>query len=125
VYVAVVARHIDVKTGKERHATMTTFSVTYELVNEDEAAEGGTDRRGFASEDTSLRDAIISLFSGDWPDWNSVEANEYPVTCPRSITVYGSMSWRTGDYETRTLHIPDDVTPSSRRRIVRLLGACK
>lgn len=34
----------------------------------------------------------------------------------------GNTNYRTGEVETRTLHLPDNVTPASYERVRRLLG---
>ena len=99
---------------------MTKFNVTYELFNEDRDNEDAYDR-GFISEDSILRDAIddvTNVYSIE-----CVESSEYPVISPRSVSVYSGRSGQSGDVETRTLHFPSSVTPSSRRRIAKLLGA--
>jgi hypothetical protein len=96
---------------------MNKFSVTYELVNEAEA--GDTDRRGFIAESLTLREAM-GILGG-----SADEADSRPVTRanpPRWFTLYRGQDLLTGDYESRSLHIPDNVTPSSRLRIARLLG---
>jgi hypothetical protein len=98
---------------------MNKFSVTYELVNEEEAEAGGTDRCEFIAENLTLGEAMGIL--GGYAD----EADSYPMTLanpPRWFTSYREQDWRTGDYESRSLHIPEHVTPSSRLRIARLLG---
>ncbi len=96
------------------------FSVTYELVNEAEAEAGDTDRHGFVCEDVSLREAIDTI-GGYAP-----EPDSWPVSLdspPRWFTYHGERNYVTGDYESWSLHIPEHVTPSSRLRIARLLGA--
>jgi hypothetical protein len=40
----------------------------------------------------------------------------------RWFTITNGMEFRTGARESRSLHVPDNVTAASRRRIARLLG---
>jgi hypothetical protein len=52
----------------------------------------------------------------------AIEADSYPCDVPRWITVYNGMEYETGASESRSLHIPDTVTPGTARRIAKLLG---
>ena len=101
------------------------FNVTYEIVTQESAEQGDSADSGFIAENVPLREAI-DLFqqcrtsrcgSGD-----GIEADEFPIRAPRGFTCYNGMEYETGDYESRSLHIPDSVTDASRRRIARLLG---
>ena len=103
----------------------TGWNVTFEIVTEESAEHGDADSRGFISENVGLRDAIDSLFETRTchiDGVSSIEANEYPVTDPRWITVNNSREYLTGDYESRSIHFPDPVTPASRRRVAKLIG---
>jgi hypothetical protein len=99
--------------------------VTYEIVTEESAADGDAAERGFICEDVGLRDAIEAftgtrtnrLDSGD-----GVEANNSQIDCARWFTMYNGMEYETGEYESRSIHLPDQCTASTRRRIARLLG---
>ena len=96
---------------------MAFFSVTYEIWSVEAIEAGETDDRGFVSEHVSLRDAIEEV--GGRVD----EANEWPVRSPRWFTNYAfDANPFTGETEQRSLHIPENVTPASRRRLARLLG---
>lgn len=105
---------------------MARFSVTFERWTPDDIDAGETDSRGFVVQDASLRDALAEC--GDRPEWaRATGADEWPVRSPRWFTFDGwndgtRESIEDGIRENRALHIPDGVTPSSRRRIARLLG---
>jgi hypothetical protein len=104
---------------------MKRFSVTFErfLPHADEADVCEADESGFEAEAVSLRDAIE--YAGGLHA--SYEANEWPLRAPRWFTNYNFNDgtreyYEQGITESRSLHIPDNVTDSSRRRIARLLG---
>jgi hypothetical protein len=105
---------------------MNGFSVTFEIVNEASAENGESADSGFVGENLSLRDAFEAVcltrtcFCGGI---SMIEANEYPVRAPRWITVYNGMEYKTGDFENRSLHFPDHITPASRRRVFKLMTA--
>lgn len=101
------------------------FAVSYERWNEDALNAGDTDDRGMVVENVSLTDAIRLGLEVRDPSWiNTPEANEYPI---RWLT-FSDWNGGTRDYyesgveESRSLHIPDEVSDSSRRRICRLFG---
>lgn len=93
------------------------FNVTYEIWLPDDVETGDTDNRGFVCQDVTLRDAIAEM-SG-YAD----HADEWPMRCPSWFT-YDCYrhDYRSGETESRSLHIPDNVTTASRLRIARLLG---
>ena len=105
---------------------MKRFSVTFERWNEQAAEIGETDDRGFVIENVSLRDALrLGL---EYRDPSFAGACEASDSCRDSVRWLTFYKWNdctrenieTGIVEDRSLHIPDHVTPSSRRRIVRL-----
>ena len=103
------------------------FRVTYDIVTPESAEDGGVAERGFvlpgswrvdietAMADTegeygmSLREALRLVYPredcGCW--WSESD---------------GDTDYRTGGVETRSLHPPRNITPSSYRRVSRLLG---
>ena len=101
------------------------FAVTYEIVTEESTADGDAAERGYVCEGVTLREAI-DAFTGTRTNRvdssSGIEANEYPVRAPRWFTINNGMEYETGEYESRSLHIPEGVTAASRRRIARLLG---
>lgn len=101
------------------------FSVTYEIITPESAEYGDADERGYIFESCTLREAVDAVFetrTSHCDGISAIEANEYPVSSPRWITVYNGGEFQTGAHENRSLHFPDAVTPSSRRRIARLIG---
>lgn len=101
------------------------FNVTFEryLPHDDDEDVCDADERGFALEDATLREAIAE--AGGLRA--SYEANESPARSPRWFTNDryndGTHEFYTqGITESRSLHIPENVTAASRRRIARLLG---
>lgn len=104
---------------------MNGFNVTYEIVTPESAEQGDAEERGYIAEGLSLRDALACLSetrTSAVDGVSAIEANEYPVSCPRWLTVINGMEYRTGAQESRSLHFPDNVTPASRVRVARLIG---
>lgn len=100
------------------------WNVTYEVVTEESAALGDADERGFISEDGPLRYAIEDLLTtrtAHVEGCQYVEPSGSDIGQARWITVANGMEHLTGAYESRSLHIPDRVTPASRARLVRLI----
>jgi len=96
------------------------FSVSYAIVTPDSAEHGEAESRGFISVSVSLRDAIADLFetrTSMCDGFQSIDAQTH------WIEVVNGMEFETGAYEERSLHIPDNVTESSRKRIAKICGA--
>ena len=98
---------------------MHAWTVTYAAIS---AEDGETTENGLIADSLSLQDALTY-----WKprtsacDGGSAAANEYPIHAPRWFTkTYDE--YETGDSYEVTLHIPQAVTPSSRRRLARVLG---
>lgn len=101
------------------------FNVTYEIVTPESAEHGDAAERGFISEGVSLRDAFADLNAtrtNQVDGIEAIEADSSPCVAPRWITVYNGTEFRTGATESRSLHIPDNVTAASARRIARYCG---
>jgi len=101
------------------------WHVTYDIVTEESAEYGDAEEIGFISEDSTLRDAISDLFETRTSHCDGIEyidANSSSEDA-RWITVGNGMEFKTGARESRSLHIPDHITPASRARLCRLLGA--
>lgn len=103
---------------------LNNWGVSYTTVTEESAELGDYEDTGFEARDVSLREAL-DLFGS-----RASEANEWPIT--------GDVRWFEGDYEQQwndehdcyedkqlTLHIPPQITPSSRLRLARYLGLGK
>lgn len=98
---------------------MKKFNVTYEIITEESAQAADAEERGFLLEDVSLRDAINEVCNHGY-----IEASCYPIKHSPYVwfTAYGEMDMHDGSYENRSLHCPKNITPSSHRRVARLLG---
>lgn len=95
------------------------FSVTFETTTYESVKTGDFESSGYVSESCSLREAMDLC---GFPS-AACEADCYPVNAPRWFTNYEyGENYRTGERESRSLHIPDNATRASRNRIARLLG---
>jgi hypothetical protein len=89
------------------------FSVTYDIITPESAAQGDTAEDGFIAENVGLREAIEDVggvcyeHNGNY-EWFT--NHEYDT------------NYRTGALERRALHPPDGTSRASRVRIARLLG---
>ena len=112
---------------------MKGFSVTFERYFAHDESEDicEPDERGFVIENVSLRDAMSLGLEYARPSWaGACEPNCYPPRDIRWLTFY---CWNDctreqieqGISEARSLHIPEQVTESSRMRVARLFGAIK
>jgi hypothetical protein len=100
---------------------MRRFNVTYEIVTPESAEQGDAEERGFLLEDARLREAVDLCESCG----TLVEADSSPLSReqpPRWLTFYGDLDYRDGSQESRSLHLPEGITPSSALRIARLVG---
>lgn len=103
------------------------FAVTYEIVTPESASEGDADERGTITEGSCLYDAIQDVNRTRTCKVDGVMAVEADVSPMRGqrvrwVTVINGTEFETGAEESRSLHIPESVTPASSRRIARLLG---
>jgi hypothetical protein len=102
------------------------FNVTYETVTPESAEQGECDDRGFIAENVSLREAVHYVQDTRTNHVDGVEAIECdssPAVRPRWVTIVNGMEYETGAQESRSLHIPEQVTDATARRIARLLNA--
>lgn len=101
------------------------FTVTYDIVTPESAENGDTEESGFIAKHVPLREAM-DLVTGTRTQYvdgvECMECDEYPVREPRWITVINGREYTTGAQESRSLHMPENITPASRLRIARLLG---
>lgn len=96
------------------------FSVTYEIVTPESAAEGEAEERGFICEGETLREALKELFR---TRTNRVDSGQGLDTSIGILTQYNGAEFETGAHENRTLHMPRTITGATYRRIARLAGA--
>lgn len=97
------------------------FSITYEIVTHESAEYGEAEEEGFEHESLSLREAF------DVMRWygNALEADSWPISKrhpPRWIVWEAEQDYQTGAYTQRALHLPDNLTASTKLRIARLFG---
>lgn len=103
------------------------FSVTYEIVTPESAEHGDAAESGYITEGSCLYDAIQDVRRTRTSRVDGVAAVETDVSPMRGqrvswVTVINGMEFGTGAQESRSLHIPESVTPASSRRIAKLLG---
>jgi hypothetical protein len=102
------------------------YSVTYEIVTERSAREGDADERGFIIEETGdLQEAIRALHSTRTSKVDSGQGAhaEFDGDRPVAVFVLNGAEFETCAHETRTLHIPREVSTGTARRIAELAGA--
>jgi hypothetical protein len=98
------------------------FSVSYEIVSQESAESGESEETGMIDDALFLREAVEALFQTRTNHVGGISCIEPSDShCPRWITVSNGMEFRTGDYESRSLHFPKRLTIATRRRIVRLV----
>lgn len=102
---------------------MSKFSVTYEIVTAESAENGEVEDCGFVAESLSLRDALDLAVQTESSqcEQTSIEASDSDIGSARWFTVCNSPTYDEGRQESRSLHIPEHVTASSRARIYRAL----
>ncbi len=103
------------------------FSVTFErfLPHDDDEDICEADEIGFVVENVNLRDALLHV--ADLPYYaRATEADEWPIQSPRWFRFddwnNGTHEYFQGITEVRSLHVPEHITPASRRRLARFLG---
>lgn len=102
---------------------MNAFSITYETITHESAEYGDAEDSGFVDEGLTLREAMDAL---RWYRGSHVEADSYPLARPRWFTFYEvETDYATGETKNVSLHLPETLTDSTRRRIARLVGCYK
>ena len=94
------------------------FSVTFEIVTPESAEHGEAADMGYINESCDLRTAIADLFETRTSQCDGITGID---ECGTWITVYNGMEYLTGAHESRSLHVPSNITPSSYDRIARLI----
>jgi len=86
------------------------------------SAEHGEPELTSFTQNLTFADAVYLFRNAD--SENGIYTDSYPCSInhpPRWLTANGTMHYRSGETENVTLHIPEQVTPSSRMRLMRLL----
>jgi len=99
---------------------LSNWNVTYSLATLESSEDGDYADTGFEFEGTSFRSAIrcfgdIAESADSWPVDGSVRWFDSPIIQDRD-------HFELGHERHLSLHIPAQITPSSRRRLARLLG---
>lgn len=101
---------------------MNKWLVTYSIITAESAEHGDTAEGGIVADSLSLRDAVAYWRPRTSAcDGGNVESDSWPVIAPRWFTKTFE-EFETGDIYQVTLHIPEWVTPASRRRLACMLG---
>jgi len=104
---------------------MNGFRVTYEIVTYESAEHGDAESRGFI-EPGGWRTPVDEAIAGTELFGMSLrEAMRlaYPIEdSGHWWTGEAEQDYRTGAYETRSIHPPEGITPASYARVTRLLG---
>ena len=98
------------------------WNVSYATYTPESIELGDAEERGFEAEGVSFRDAI-GYFG--YPYLGEVQADSWPLSlncAPRWLTHSEQADFRTGESRELDLLIPEQITPSSRMRIARLVG---
>lgn len=95
------------------------WNVTFEIVTQESAEHGDAEERGFEAEGVSFREAIqcfgdYAEQAGSWPIDGSVRWFDGP-------TIEDRAHFERGEDRRLSLHIPEQITPSSRIRLARYL----
>lgn len=103
---------------------MTRFNATYTRFNDDEATQGETDRQGFVDTELSLHDALRAMrqYPATASEYRGIAGSDWPADTSRWITADYS-EWETGDTVEVSIGLPDDITDSTRARLVRAIIA--
>ena len=101
---------------------MLKFNVTFERITDESAEHGDAEERGFIAEDCRLRDAL-HLAGQSLRGYVEVVEPSDSSRMARWFTWFCGRHWHDGDFTNLSLHIPDSVTASSRKRIAKLIGA--
>jgi hypothetical protein len=100
---------------------MLLFSVTYERWNEESVEAGDTDDRGFIVKDVCLRDAFDDV--GKYaPQASASRADDVRWFTHDTYNDGTREFYEEGITEQRSIHFPPSTTPSSVRRLAKLLG---
>lgn len=100
------------------------FDVTYEIVTPESAERGDAEERGYIGFNLGLRDAIYEVLQTRTSLVEGIEAIEFSdssVENARWLDVCNGAEFETDAQESRSLHFPEHLTASTKRRIMRLV----
>lgn len=101
-----------------------SWNVTYEIWDEESSEIGETDEKGFVVEDVSFKEALeeVGGIHASYEPDSSGDGSKVRWLTNDSYNEGTHEYFTTGREEQRSLHIPEHITPSSRKRICKLLG---
>lgn len=104
---------------------MRGFGVTWEIVTDESAACGDVARRGTSGVNATLREALetVRMTLPNDAGIASIEPCSSDIKAARWITYACGRGSRSGDFMSVSIHFPRDLSPSSRARVARFLGA--
>ena len=97
------------------------FNVTFEIATHESAENGDAESRGYISQCQPLREALADLWetrTSHCDGVHCIEANNSNARDAEWVTVYNGAEYLTGANESRSIHFPKHLTPSSRARLV-------
>jgi hypothetical protein len=96
------------------------FTVTRQIVTPESAAEGCCDEsESWYESGLSLRSAVAEVNETRTAHVDGIESIDGDHC---AVTITNGMEFLTGAHESRTLHIPPNISRASGRRIAKLLG---
>ena len=101
------------------------FTVTYEIITPESAELGGADESGIISDSVSLHRALHDVFetrTAHCEGITHIDPSDSDIGQARWITIVNGMEYQTGAYESRSIHLPDNMTASSRKRLLRYMN---
>lgn len=104
--------------------TRPRFAVTFEIVTPESAEQGDAAERGPILGGATLREAVRAwreTRTAECGGVECIEADRDPRAGARWLTIRNGMEFRTGAYESRSLHFSDNLTDATRERLCRLL----
>lgn len=99
------------------------WAIGREYVTDESAENGEADRLEHES-GLTFREAIAAFRDAD--SEGGIAADSYPISRarpPRCFVAYSKRDAYSGEFCNVSLHVPDHVSPASRMRIARLVGA--
>jgi hypothetical protein len=102
-------------------ATGKNWNITFDRITDESARQGDIAESGFILSGASFRDTFHCFQSAR--EWHYLEASCSEIGESRWIQDNGFHGSSFGDTLSCALHFPENVTPSSRRRIFKLAKA--
>jgi hypothetical protein len=102
---------------------MRLFNVTYEMWADEDVESGDPMDCGFAGQGMRLREALDSVIDTESNRCHQTDfgASDSCIAYARWFTVCNSADYETGIAENRSLHLPEGLTESTKKRIFRAM----